>query len=220
MTLDELRDEYRRRADDTVEPYKTSDPDLARFATEGEREACVRGSLIYDNDSTLTTFDVVASQETVDVSAEIDRIDSATFTPSTGGLAQDMDLTGIDAIREFCDWQTRTCSRPYKLAHLSRGKLRLWPTPSVAGTLQLAVYRYPLLAMEDAEDEPEIGVEHHDGLVDWMLYRGLQPKDGEEGDPQRAEQALADFTERFGERPDADTQRRRRERRRITTRPI
>lgn len=220
MTLDELRAEARRRADDTATPPQFTDADLALHATEGEREACLRGSLILDVDSTLTTFAIAAAQSTVTLDALVDRIDAATFTPSTGGRAQPMDIVGLDHLRDACDWDTRTCTRPYQIAMVSRSVARLWPTPSVAGTLQLAVYRYPLLALEDADDEPEIGVEHHDGLIDWMLYRMFGTKDSETGDPQRAAQALSDFTERFGPRPDADTQRRRREKRRITTRCI
>lgn len=220
MTLDELRAEARRRADDTATPPQFTDADLALHATEGEREACLRASLLLDDDSTLTTFAITAAQQTVTLDPLIDRIDAATFTASTGGSAQDMTLVGIDHLRDQCAWQTRIATRPWKLAMTSRHVARLWPTPSVAGTLQLAVYRYPLLALEEGEDEPEIGVEHHDGLIDWMLYRMFGTKDSELGDDRRAAQALADFTQRFGERPDADAQRRHRERRRITTRCI
>lgn len=217
MNLDELRAEARRRADDAVGVAQFVDADLARFAAEAEREACVRAKLIYDPGIVIA---VSAAQETVSLSAVIDLVDSATFTASTGGQAQAMDLTGIDALQEECDWQTRTATRPWKLAVQSRRKVRLWPAPSVAGTLRLAVYRYPKTDMEDGEDEPEIAIEHHDGLVDWMLYRMLDTKDGELGNKEGSAKGLSDFTNRFGERSDADVQRRHRERRRITTRCI
>jgi hypothetical protein len=149
----------------------------------------------------------------------IDRIIAATFTPTGSTSATELDLTGMDWLREQCDWATRSCSRPYKLVHL-RGEVRLWPTPSVAGTLQLAVYRLPLSPMEADEDTPEIDEQHHDGLVDWMVYKAYQTKDGEQGDRERSQDALALFEARFGPRDSADVRRRQNERRRVTTRPI
>jgi len=217
MDLEGLITEFRRRTDDAVEPYLTSDADLAKLATEAEREACVRSRLLYDDE---LSYAVAPGQHTIPLQPFVDMITHATFTAAAGGRPVEMDLLGMDWIREQCDWSTRSCSRPRVLAHVvtTPAKARIWPTPSGAGTLVLTAYRYPRYELEDPSDEPEIAEEHHLGLVDWMLFRVYDQKDSEQYDPDRAGRALKLFTEKFGERDTASVQRRHRERRRCTTR--
>lgn len=93
-------------------------------------------------------------------------------------------------------------------------KLRIYgmPDSTYAGSpgfsfLNLEVYRQPLSCIDDVNEDLEIPAIHHDGLIDWMLYRAFGGKDGEELDDARAVRALQLFTARFGERPDADSMR-------------
>lgn len=210
--------EYRRRADDTAEPPLIPDETVFAMLSEGEREACLRGAPIFDTvTADVVLYAVAADQATVTLDSRILRIDHATFTP-TGGRARKLCLTGIDEVRSRC--LSTTASRPDYACHESRTTLKLYPTPSTAGTLTIDVYRLPLLDIEDGGDEPEIPLELHDGLVDWVLYRVYSTKDSELYDLDRAGLALRDFTERFGERRNADAMRRHRERRRVTTRNI
>jgi len=210
--------EYRRRADDGVEPYQLEDAQVFAFLSEGEREACLRGAPIFDTvTADVVLYAVAADQATVTLNSLVLRIDHATFTP-TGGRACKLVVTGIDEVRSRC--LSTTASRPQYVCHESRTTLKMYPTPSEAGTLALDVYRLPLLDIESEHDEPEIPLELHDGLVDWVLYRVYSSKDSELEDPARAAVALRDFTDRFGERRTADAMRRHRERRRVTTRNI
>lgn len=218
-TVATLLAEYRRRADDNANPPHTSDANAIAKLAEGEREACLRGAPIYDSTTTaVVQYAVAADQATVTLDPRILRIDYAAFLSSAGGRALALCLTGIDQIRDRCP--ITSANRPDYAAHESRNTLRLYPVPTVAGTLTLCVYRLPLLDMEAVDDEPEIPVELHDGLVDWALYRTWSAKDSEQEDPARAQTALRDFTERFGERRDAQAMRRHRERRRVTTVPV
>ena len=210
--------EYRRRADDNAEPLYVADEQVFVMLSEGEREACLRGAPIFDTSTAeVVSYAVAADQATITLDSRILRIDHATFTP-TGGRACNLAVTGIDEVRSRC--LSTTASRPQYACHESRTTLKLYPTPSEAGTLALDVYRLPLLDIEDDTDEPEIPLELHDGLVDWVLYRVYSTKDSELYDLDRAAIALRDFTERFGERRNADAMRRHRERRRVTTRNI
>ncbi|NUS38247.1 MAG: hypothetical protein HOQ02_04390 [Lysobacter sp.] len=220
MDLQQLINEYRRRAGDTAVPPFVSDDDLAPIAAEAEQEACVRARLLYDDASPgVATYPITAGQAIVTLDASVDRITEASFLPASGGRRRELELTGLDYMQDQCDWTARTSSRPGYLAHYDVSKARIWPTPSVAGTLYLSVYRMPLWPIEDLDDEPEIAATHHMGLVDWILYRVFSRVDMELYDPQRAELAIKEFTDRFGERPSADVRRRQRERRRVTTRP-
>ncbi len=220
MDLRGLIDVARQRIDDEVWPYHIDDPVLAGFASEGEREAAIRGRLIYDDTTAaITSIAVVAGQHTYTLDPLIDAIDAVSFTRADSLRPRDLDLTGLDSLREDDAWQMRISSRPYKAVHLEpQSAIRIWPQPSQAGTLALAVYRAPLYDLEEDDDEPEIPARHHDGLVSWMLYRVYSSKDSELNDDARAGAALAEFTSRFGERNTADVMRRHRERRRVTTR--
>lgn len=219
MDASALLAEYRRRADDRAEPFYVDDDEAMRLASEAEREACMRGRLIFDDATEgIAVYDVASGQTTLQVSSLVLSIDHATFRPNSGGQERALRLAGIDWIREQRDGEGRQATYVEALAHVERTQVRLFPIPRVAGVLRLQVYRLPQFAIESLSDEPEIAEEHHDGLIDWMLYRTWGAKDSEQEDPPRAAQALADFAARFGERPTADVMRRHRERRRVTTR--
>ena len=220
MTLQDLIDSFRQRADDAVAPYHVDDPVLAKFASEAEREACIRANLIRDTTTTdYAAMPVTAGTAIYELDPLVQAIDSASFQVTGTTRWEKVTPTGMDRIEDNFDWQNKRASRPCSLVHLSPERsIRLWPTPSMDGTLQLAVYRLPLFDMEDGEDEPEIPIEHHDGLVSWMLYRAYSTKDSELEDPDRAQANLSEFTARFGPRDTADVLRRHRERRRYTTR--
>lgn len=222
MEASALRAEYRRRADDLAEPPLVSDEQVFAMLSEGEREACMREVALFDCDTAETcSYAVAADAASVTLDARVLRVDHAAFTPTGATQSCRVELTGIDAIREARETRggTVVASRPSLAAHSAKRTLTLHPAPSAGGTLRLDVYRLPLYDIEDGSDEPEIPDEHHLGLVDWVLYRVYSTKDGELEDPPRAAQALADFTARFGQRRNADAQRRHRERRRVTTKP-
>lgn len=213
--------EYRRRADDRAEPHFMSDAQVLALLTEAEQEACQRSHPIFDYDTAeVVEYAIAAEQSSVALDPRVLRVDHAAFTPANALRGCRMELTGIDAIRDMQDGRTVISSRPSHAAHSGRSTLTLYPAPSGAGTLRLDVYRLPLYDIEDSFDEPEIPAELHMGLVDWVLYRVYSIKDSELYDLDRAAIALRDFTERFGERRNADAMRRHRERRRVTTRNI
>lgn len=213
--------EYRRRAGDQADPPNATDVQVYVLLTEAEQEACQRSHPIFDCDTAETCeYTVAADATSVALDPRVLRVDHATFTPAGASHAVRVELTGIDHIREVRDARPGVvvCARPTLAAHSARSTLTLYPAPSAGGTLNLDVYRMPLYDIESGTDEPEIPPELHMGLVDWVLYRVYDTPDMELTDPQRAQKALADFTERFGERRDGDTQRKHRERRRVTAR--
>lgn len=210
--------EYRRRAGDRAEPPNVTDAEFFALLTEAEQEACQRAHPIFDADTAeVCVYAVPAEAGSIALDPRVLRVDHASFAPS-GGRPGRVRLTGIDALRDMSRGGTTIASRPSLIAHSGRSTLTLYPPPSGTGILTLDVYRMPLYDIEDGADEPEIPSELHMGLVDWVLYRVYDTPDMELTDPQRAAKALADFTERFGERRDGDTQRKHRERRRVTTR--
>jgi hypothetical protein len=61
----------------------------------------------------------------------------------------------------------------------------------------------PMALVTKLIDSPEIDVQYHLGLVDWMLHRCYSKQDSETLDVGKAKEHLKRFTQRFGERPPA-----------------
>lgn len=208
----------RERLDDELEPYLVSDASLAGWATEGEREACFRARLLFDDEpSDVTRIALVSGRGIYPLDQRVLYVVSAQIKWAAGGSPCRLLLKGLDWIREQSRW-VDSYGTPQALADDGRARVHVWPRPILLGDLQLTVYRAPMRPLVEPDDAPEIAGQHHEGLVDWMMYRALQIKDREIEDLSRAALALRDFTDRFGERPSADVQRRHRERRRTTTR--
>lgn len=221
MKLEELIAEARFRMDDEVGPtHFVTDEALTRFANEAEREACYRARLLFDATARpgITTIDVEADQDEYPIDPLVFWIDSATFKRDAGGRPCELDLRGLDWIQKRRGGQWASAVRPDVLADNGSDRIRLWPAPSLPGTLKLRVYRYPLERMTEPDDTPEIRGEHHEGLVDWMLYRAYSRPDPDSENGPKAAEALGAFTARFGTRESADVARKHRERRISTTR--
>ncbi len=217
MNLGALITEARRRTSDTKLPYQHSDDEHAQAASEGEREACARASLLYDTTSSFCTFAVTAGKAVYELDPLILKVETALFQRTSGGRAKSLKRCGIDWIHRQCDWASRTgCPTHYAIVG---NTLRVWPTPTTAsvGTLSMSVYRDPLDELRSPGQEPEIPLHHHIGLVDWMVYLASDNRDGELYNPALAAAALNAFEERFGRRHDADTMRRHEEQQSVNT---
>lgn len=218
MEASEIVGLFRQQADDAVPPFHLGDEDALRFLAEAEEEASIRAHLLRETGGPLATFAISPGQHSVTLDPRVYWVEHAEFQQASGGRPRALDATGMDWLWEQCDWQGRE-GRPCHFVHDDR-TVRLWPTPSTAGSLTLRIRRKPLYPIEDGGDEPEIPDHHHRDLVYWLLYRAYNSKDSELHDEARARDALGLFIARFGERDTANVMRKHRDRRRITTRPI
>lgn len=217
MDAAELIRVFRQRADDATEPYLWQDTDLLLWASEAEREACLRARLIWDETSGFLTIPLVLGQAVYTIDPRIDHIQRVTLHLAAGGRPRDLCLTGIDHIEDAAtDWHPRE-GRP-EVAARAGDTLRLWPAPASSGEIRIACYRLPLAPMAQDGDEPEIAQVHHESLIDWMLHRAYSTKDSDAEDLQRSAVALDRFRSNFGERNSANVMRKHRELRRVTTR--
>lgn len=211
--------EFRRRADDRVEPYLFDDDELLRYASEAEREACVRARLLWDDSSAFLTIPLVAGQRDYALDERIDRIEVVRCSPSVGRSYTLRLNDSEDLFNGHRLYDLDRTGRPERAARRDQC-LRVWPRPHAShiGALSIACYRLPLAPINQPDQSPEIHYQHHEGLVDGMIFRAFSHTDADELSDARAANALAAFTQRFGERPSADVLRRHREKRRVTTR--
>lgn len=206
MTLEQLIAQFRADARDNVAPYFFSSDAVTGWLNEAEDEAAIRARLLFD-DATVAVcaITVVADTHTYATHAAMLDITRAAFTP-TGGEPLALHLVDrTEMERMDPDWRTSTGDPAYLVQDDTR--VRMVPTPAVAGALVLECHRLPLVDMEDDDDAPEIAAAHHRHLVHWALHRAFSVPDSETIDPTRSASAEREFTRYFGIRPDAEKRR-------------
>lgn len=189
-----------------------SDEQVDRALNEAQVRATVCARLLRDEvTDSLTKLTVTATtpvallhRSIFDVDHAYRDIDGVPLVAMT-----EQALTANDA-----NWRARTgtpCAYLLQARPDERLQLRLTPAPTEDTVVRLVVYRTPRFLMEGDDDTPEIAPIHHDGLVNWACYRLLSNRDPDQFERTAAERFKADFTAQFGELPDADTLRTRRE---------
>jgi hypothetical protein len=207
MTLAELRSLFRLKADDTRMPYLWADDEVDAYLNAAESEAAERASLIYDDTSDDTAITVVAGTKRYALATSIVRLDYAELT--TPPATEPVQIAIID----------RREAGPRSLFLIPDATaIEFNFEPEAAGTLRLGQYRLPLAAMAADTDTPEIPARHHHKMLDWALHLAYMKTDSDAFDQAKADRHEAEFIANFGQRIDANVQRKQRERKRHTTR--
>lgn len=207
---------FRRDMVDQAEPYFWSDDDVVAYLNSAVQEACERALLIEDSrTAAVCELVLIPGQSTYALHPSVLRIKRLTFR------GRPLDETSVEALDAgWHGWELRQ-GEPRGFIFEQEGgtatpaRLRLVPTPSQAEAVALTVYRGPLtqLSAGSLSAHPEIPERFHERLMPW-LYRCAKLKpDAETAGPSEAAQHEAEFERAFGARPDANVQRKRRDRR-------
>lgn len=209
MTLDDMISVCRTRTADAVAPYLWSDVEWTMFLNEAENEAAERAQLLLDTSTAACCrISVVANTATYNLHASILKVQRAKLTLGTRPLAE----TSIEQLDSESNWEAGT-GTPARFFQTSDTKITLVPIPTAADTLNMRVYRLPLVPMETGIDEPEIAAKHHYRMLDWALRCAYLKQDAETLDKGKAAEYESAFIASFGVKPDANVQRKRRDRR-------
>lgn len=206
MKLADLRGLFRNRTDDTSVPPAYSDGDVNAWMNEAVEEAAIRADLLLEvSNAQICSIDITAGTGAYPLHAKITRVTYAQFladgeSPTSTTPITLMDRVELDRIRPT--WRNESGRPEFLLTE--NGTARLVPQPAKDGTLTLEAYRLPLTPMAGDNDVPEIREQHHRYLVSWATFRAYSKPDPELQDPERAKEALEDFEDHFGLRPDAD----------------
>jgi len=203
MTLTQLIAAFRTDADDAAAPYLWSDTEVTGWLNEAQDEAAIRGKLIFESsDTQICNISVTALLGSVYAThASIHEIVYASLTDSSGVVTKLELKDRIELDRIKPDWRTCT-DKPEYLIHQDKS-IRLAGLINASYTVKLEVHRLPKAVLATGADVPEINSIHHATLVDWALYRAYLKPDSETLSPGKAQDALARFTDYFGERPNA-----------------
>lgn len=207
MNLQALRDLFRIRADDVVEPQLWEDGEVDQYLNDAQREAAVRARLIKDSTTTAVTqiaIDTTSTDYPLHTSIlSIERVKLAS-------QEQPLGRTTVDELdRLYPDWESQVGMPRFFVE--DNGRIRLVPKSAQVDTMNLVVYRLPLADMKAEDDSPEIHEMHHARMVDWALRCAYLKPDQEKYDPTLAARYEAAFTGSFGIRQDANVQRKQRE---------
>ena len=192
-----------------------SDEEIVGYLTEAVNEVAERALLIEDHTTpAVCAITLLAGVGEYTLHPSVIRIKRLTWN------ARPLSETSTEALDdEHLAWETLP-GRPCSFVHTGSDTLRLFRIPraediAVAPALALTVYRTPLApySLDNLTEVPELKTLYHDRLMQWMYRCAYLKKDSEIFDPNAAAKHEAAFTAAFGQRPDANVQRKRRDKR-------
>lgn len=206
VNLGDLRAATRAVLNDIVEPYLWQDDFIDHALNNAVREACIRARLLKDDEMTQPKL----CQYTVQPNQPLIAFDPTILVPRSGRMASGyhklwaLTAESMDRVRPCWEnsMETPGCPR-FMIMDLSQKTIRLHPTPEIADTLNLRVWRMPQpteLMQADA-DTPVIQIPDAEELKHWAAYEAYLSPDGESAHTERAQLHLAYFEQRFGARP-------------------
>lgn len=224
MTLADIIKRFRLDRDDLVEAsYLWSTKEIRSYLTSAMNEACERALLIEDRTTAACcTVTLVAAQHTYALNNSVIQVKRVTYDGVRIGETSIEQLDSDDA-----SWESRL-GAPTQFVMMGMNSMRLVPAPTAdtvadVATVQITVYRKPLLpytSYSDTDAELEIPGVYHERLLEWMYRCALMKNDTEAIDLDRAANHERIFEAAFGVRPDANVQRKRRDRRLPVTRYV
>lgn len=198
MTLLQLLTQLRVDLDDTEEDYLWSDDELKRYINEALNEAVRRSRLIIDQATAeVCEIPVLVGQSLYQLHRTIYMVLDVHASWDDGPLCK---WTTDEMNMRNRGWRNETSDAPngYVLDFQS-GALMLAQKPTAAGTLNLRVYRLPLVELVDDNDTPEIAEHLHRKLLHWAKHEAYLKPDSDTLNTGGSADALALFEREFGE---------------------
>lgn len=192
-----------------------SDEEIVGYLTEAVNEVAERALLIEDHTTpAVCSITLQAGVGEYPLHPSVLKIKRAAWN---GHPIHETSTEKLDC--EHLAWET-LAGRPCRYIHTGSDTIRFYRIPraediAVAPSIALTVYRTPLAPYSvDALDMvPELKTLYHDRLMQWMYRCAYLKKDSETFDANAAAKHEAAFTASFGQRPDANVQRKRRDKR-------
>ena len=215
MKVADFITEFRATVGDVELPHFWSSELIVRYLNEAVQEACERAKLIEDRaTAAVCSISAQVGESTYSLHPSVFEIRRLTFN------GRRLDETSVEELDHDCPgWESRSGQPRVFIfeqpSGLQPAKVRLVPTPTVAGPIALTVVRGALkpLSADIDQAKPEIHERFHDRLMDWVLHRAYLKQDADTFDPNKAAVSLGLFVQSFGARPDANVQRKQRDRR-------
>lgn len=220
MNLVQFNAQFTRDRDDAAAPLLWSRAERRAYLNEAVNEACERALLIEDSTTAACcSIALVANQGGYTLHEAVIKVKRVTYNGKVLTQTSTEKLDGGDIA-----WETRT-GVPCEYVLTNQDGIRLVPAPTAdaiatAAVIGLTVYRRQLVAIDGDTDSdvdfatlipiPKI---YHMRLLPWVYHLALQKNDTQTIDLDESARQEAIFTANFGERPDANVQTKRRDKR-------
>lgn len=210
MALPDLIAQFRYDVADKALPYLWTDDEVTLWFNEAVNEAAIRARLIReDTNPDICVLDI--QQDAIEyplnpLITEIVYI-SMVYPGNPTMIPYVIGKTTTDELDQQGPAWRALKRRPTALI-INDTNLRTDCIPDTDYTMNLEVYRLPLMDMVNDADVPEINGIHHIHLVKWVKHRAYERQDADTQDMQKSTLYEKQFTDMFGERPSADLRKR------------
>lgn len=212
MTTEDLFDLFRSEMSDTVEPYLWSNNEVLSYIDDAQKMLCRLTEGIEDaRTPDIVEIDVVPATEWYPLSPLVLKIRDAVRSDNGHSVT----LINQERMRERCAYfDGRVGPLNMLVQGMDKHALRAWPVPNETVTVNLTVFRLPLLTVDDFDVELEVDEQHHRHLLLWMKSLAYDKQDAETIDRTKSREFDAKF------RGYCDAARREQERVRWTNQPV
>ena len=215
MKVAEFITDFRADLVDNDTPPLWSDADIVRYLNDAVQEANVRAFLTEDRlTPAVCTVTLVPDVSTYQLHPSVFEIKRATLR------GRPLDETSVEELDDECPgWENWKGSPRLFIFEQASGarpaSIRLVRIPTQADTLSLTVYRGALnpLTAANGTAKPELPERFHERLKDWVYRCAYLKQDADAFDKSKAIEFEASFERSFGPRPDANVQRKQRDKR-------
>lgn len=196
--IQEVREDY---LDDDVEPFLWKQSTLLRFLSRAQDEVAMRQRILVDNSTAeICSVTIAADTPSYDLDSRIVLIESV------GIEGEELTKWTIPKLnRRIPSWRLR---EGYVDGYLQEGlTITLLPTPTAAEdtkTLDLKVWRMPLVPLTTLDQEPEIPVQYHRDLIWFVIAEAFGLPDEDTQDTRKADFYMKRFEATFGPALPAD----------------
>lgn len=193
MNSSELLELWRSEITDKVVPYLWSDVEAFGYMDDAQKRFCRKTDGIADSrTAAVTQLSIVPGTDWYTTHVSILNVRAAT----RGDTGKPLDLYTAEQANTIGIYFAPTPAGPIKglVLGLESHAVRATPMPNETVTVNLSVYRLPLVAITDDGDQDfEIDEQHHAALMLWMKSRAYGKQDAETYDRRKAQ----DFAEQF-----------------------
>jgi len=191
MTRRQIVDETGSRSE-----LRIFDWEMLDYANEAVNEACMRGRLLVDSETTtICRIAVSAGQAVYAYDPRILSIRRISLASNGKALKK---TVAWELDEKYPLWDAMTGAVDHIVTGMDREKIRLFKIPTEADTLKLTVVRLPLRELAKNEDVPEINARFHRSLILYMKHKAYNNQDSEAFDKNRADVHLQHFESEFG----------------------
>ena len=204
MTLSDLIAQFRFETSDLDRKYLWDDDELTVYLNEAQDEACIRSRLIREKTNpTICQIDVVENVSIYQLDPHvIEIVYGSMIYLGAEGLPYILGKTTSDVMDQIRPYWRSLHYRPTALIHYDTS-VEFDCIPDTSYTVNLEVYRLPMVPMSSDDDIPEINAIHHRHLVKWAKHRAYAKRDADTYNEGLSEKYLTEFEDVFGKRPNA-----------------